>query len=105
MNLPTRQQAIKIIKILFPHYSHFDWEHFTNEIHIGEYGKDGWKHTDSLCTIEFQSPVFSERTIMIRFWESGIQIWENNREKETSEVQPNTHQFDLYRYLKKESIL
>jgi len=105
MNLPTRNQAIKIIKILFPQYSHYDWHNFKNEIYIGEYGSDGWKHTDSLCTIEFQSPTFSECTKMIRFWNSGIQIWETDKKTGVSTIEANTHQFDLYKYLKKDNIL
>ncbi len=101
-NYPSIKQVGEIIDILFPL-----WEHFGNKeslvTHHGSYDKNGERHATSIYDIDFVKCTDATTTIKIRFWLSGIQIWEIK--KGIFRLQTNTNQFELYKYLIKNNIL
>ena len=102
MNYPSLKQVGEIIDILYPH-----WSHFGNKeklvTHHGEYDINKERHTESIYTIQFIECTDDKTEIYIRFWSSGVQIWEIK--KGYSKTVTNTNQFDLYRYLKENNLL
>lgn len=102
-NYPTEKEVSDIINILFPHWNNFGNDKTNLIVHHGAYDKYGERHADSIYTIQFKKPTKTTVEITIRFWDKGLQIWET--EKESSKVQGNTEQFNLYRYLKSKNLL
>lgn len=88
----TRKQALELILILFPHYSHYDWSNI--DIHVGEYDRKGWRHTDAIQVIQFPSPAWHKDHYQITIWKDGLQIWKNHN------VEGNSNQFKAHNYLK-----
>ena len=101
-NFPTDEQVAQIIDILFP-----IWEHFGNKkgliTHHGAYDSFGERHASSVYTIQFKKCTDVDTEITIRFWLSGIQLWESKNG--FSKLITNTEQFTLYKFLLENDLL
>lgn len=87
-----RQQALELILILFPQYSHYDWS--IANIHVGEYDRGGCKHREAIQIIQFPSPAWYKDHYQITIFPEGLQVWKNHT------PEGNTNQFKAHNYLK-----
>lgn len=82
----TNEQALKVIHFICPHYKTVA----IKVIHCGEFDAKGWKHADSVQTIDFIGHHGEERIVI---WKDDIKYYYGSTAKVASGV------FSAYKYL------
>ncbi|MEO9475855.1 MAG: hypothetical protein ABJG41_09980 [Cyclobacteriaceae bacterium] len=85
----SEERAKELIKELMPwmkgRYIEID--------HIGEYDKDGCKHWDAICVIQFNT------NQQITIWNKGIQCYDGGRKANDTVLSCGPNTFNVYRML------
>lgn len=90
----NKSDVKKLILILFPHWSHYDWNGWDKNFYFGEYGPDKMRHTNALYVIHFTNPAFDKEIVQLTIFPDGINCWRNAR------IQPLPNQFKAHNFLK-----